>query len=1019
MDNRFFEHPILNSPYEYPARHWELDASGQPTNQILDKRRAVALITPIPKPKKRKQGPAQPQMVFDSAAQQLETPDQQYDPTPIINDLRRRVDLWRSLPDSNQWHVTPETARLLKHWRHHRFSNLRPFFCQIEAVETAIWLTEVAPNAGKEGRRFLDHLDAANEQANPGLARVALKLATGAGKTTVMAMLIAWQTVNAVRRPNSKKFTRGFLIVTPGLTIRDRLRVLQPNDPDSYYQSRELVPGDMLGDLDRAKIVITNYHAFKLRETLDLSKGGRSLLQGRGPELQTLETEGQMLQRVMPDLMGMKNVMALNDEAHHCYREKSGEDDEPDLKGDDRKEAEKNQEAARVWISGLETVHRQLGLYRVVDLSATPFFLRGSGYAEGTLFPWTMCDFSLMDAIECGIVKLPRVPVADNIPGGDMPKFRNLWEHIGKRMPKKGRGKASKLDPLSIPVELQTALEALYGHYAKTFDLWQEAGIEVPPCFIVVCNNTSTSKLVYDYISGFHRENEDGSTTLENGRLPLFRNFDDHGNQLGRPRTLLIDSEQLESGEALDKNFRNMAADEIDRFRREIVERTGDQRQAENLSDQDLLREVMNTVGKPGRLGGSTRCVVSVSMLTEGWDANTVTHVLGVRAFGTQLLCEQVIGRALRRQSYDLNDDGLFNVEYADVLGIPFDFTAKPVVAPPQPPRETVQVKAITPERDECAIRFPRVEGYRVELPAERLSARFDDDSTLELTPDIVGPSITRNEGIIGEGVNLSLEHLEDLRRSTLLFHLTKRLLETKWRDPGEDPKLHLFGQLKRITRQWLDGHLVCKGGTYPAQLMYQELADMACERITRGIVSQLVGESPIKAVLDPYNPTGSTIHVNFTTSKKTRWETDPRRCHVNWVVCDSDWEAEFCRVAESHPRVRAYVKNHNMGLEVPYRYGSEARKYLPDFIALVDDGRGEDDLLHLIVEIKGYRREDAKEKKATMDTYWVPGVNHLEAYGRWAFAEFTEVYQIEADFEAKVEGEFAKMIDGVTEGQG
>jgi type III restriction enzyme len=1013
MDDRFFEQPILNSPYEYPSHHWELDDTGQPTNRILDKRRRVALITPIPKPKKRRQ--TQRDLVFDEEAKALETGSQQYDPTSIINDLRRRVDLWRALPDSNQWNVTPETALLLKHWRHHRFSSIRPFFCQVEAVETAIWLTEVAPKLGKEGRRFLDHLDAANEQANPGLARLALKLATGAGKTTVMAMLIAWQTINAVRRPNSKKFTRGFLVVTPGLTIRDRLRVLQPNDPDSYYQSRELVPGDMLGDLDRAKIVITNYHAFKLRETLDLSRGGRSLLQGRGPELQTLETEGQMLQRVMPDLMGMKNVMAVNDEAHHCYREKSGEDDEPDLKGDDRKEAEKNQEAARVWISGLETVHRQLGLYRVVDLSATPFFLRGSGYAEGTLFPWTMCDFSLMDAIECGIVKLPRVPVADNIPGGDMPKFRNLWEHIGKRMPKKGRGKASTLDPLSIPVELQTALEALYGHYAKTFDLWQEAGIEVPPCFIVVCNNTSTSKLVYDYISGFHRENDDGSTTLENGRLSLFRNFDEHGNQLGRPRTLLIDSEQLESGEALDKNFRNMAEDEIDRFRREIVERTGDQRQAENLTDQDLLREVMNTVGKPGRLGGSTRCVVSVSMLTEGWDANTVTHVLGVRAFGTQLLCEQVIGRALRRQSYDLNEEGLFNVEYADVLGIPFDFTAKPVVAPPQPPRETVQVKAITPERDECEIRFPRVEGYRVELPAERLSATFDDDSTLELTPDIVGPSITRNEGIIGEGVNLSLEHLDDLRRSTLLFHLTKRLLETKWRDPGEDPKLHLFGQLKRITRQWLDGHLVCKGKTYPAQLMYQELADMACERITRGIVTQLVGESPIKAVLDPYTPTGSTIHVNFTTSKKTRWETDPRRCHVNWVVCDSDWEAEFCRVAESHPRVRAYVKNHNLGLEVAYRYGSEARKYLPDFIVLVNDGRGEDDLLHLIVEIKGYRREDAKEKKATMDTYWVPGVNHLEAYGRWAFAEFTEVYQIEADFEAKVEGEFAKMIDSVT----
>lgn len=846
--------------------------------------------------------------------------------------------------------------------------------------------------------------------------RLALKLATGAGKTTVMAMIIVWQTINAVRRPGSTRFTRGFLVVTPGITIRDRLRVLQPNDPDTYYKNRELVPNDMIGDLDRAKIVITNYHTFKLRERIELSAGGRALLKGRrGEDLNTLETEGQMLQRAMPELMGLKYILALNDEAHHCYREKPGEADEGDLKGDDRKEAEKNREAARLWISGLEIVNRKLGLTRVFDLSATPFFLRGSGYAEGTLFPWTMSDFSLMDAIESGIVKLPRVPVADNISGAEMPMYRNLWEHIRTQMPKKGRGKAAELDPLKLPTPLKTALEALYGHYEKTFEGWAAARIRVPPCFIVVCNNTSTSKLVYDYISGFQRHNEDGSTIPENGRLPLFRNFDEHGNQLGRPKTLLIDSEQIESGDALDKKFRDMASDEIDRFRREIIERTGDRQQAEKITDQDLLREVMNTVGKEGRLGESIRCVVSVSMLTEGWDANTVTHVLGVRAFGTQLLCEQVIGRALRRQSYDLNEENRFNVEYADVLGIPFDFTAKPVVAPPQPPRQTIQVKAVRPDRDALEIRFPRVAGYRVELPEERLTAKFNEDSVFELTPDLVGATKTRNEGIIGEGVDLNLVHTGDLRRSTLLFHLTQRLIYTKWRDPGEDPKLHLFGQLKRISKQWLDEYLICKGGTFPAQLMYPELADIACERITRGIVAQHVGDSPVKAVLDPYNPTGSTMHVNFTTSKRDRWETDARRCHINWVILDSDWEAEFCRVAEDHPRVKAYVKNHNLGLEVPYRYGSQSRRYIPDFIVLVDDGRGNDDLLHLIVEIKGYRGEDAKEKKATMETYWVPGVNNHKQYGRWEFAEFTEAYQIESDFEAKVDAEFDRMIESVT----
>src|SRR6266567_505389 len=757
MSEPFFDRPILNSPYEDPRRHWELDEAGQPTQKIIDLRRSAKFITPIPKPKKRKAA-AQTGFVFDEG-KGLSTKEQQYDPTSIINEVRRNVDAWRTLPNPNQWQVTPETARLLQHWRQDKFSEVRPFFCQVEAAETAIWLTEVAPQS-RNGKRLLDHLAAANKDANPELMRLALKLATGAGKTTVMAMLITWQTINAVRRPGSKHFTRGFLVCTPGLTIKDRLRVLQPNDPDSYYASRELVPNDMLDDVNRAKIVITNFHAFKLRERVELSKGGRQLLQGRvGEELNTQETEGQMLQRVMPDLMGMKSILVINDEAHHCYREKPKEADEEDLKGDEKKEAEKNNEAARVWISGLEAVNRKLGLSRVIDLSATPFFLRGSGYAEGTLFPWTMSDFSLMDAIECGIVKLPRVPVAENIPGDEMPVCRNLWEHIRKEMPKKGRGSGGDLDPLKLPNKLQTALQALYGHYDKTFKLWEEKSIKVPPCFIIVCQNTAISKLVYDFISGFHRQNEDGTTTLENGRLALFRNFDETtGNPLPRPNTLLIDSEQLEAGDALDDNFRGMAADEIERFHREIVERTGDPQGGDNITDQELLREVMNTVGKPNQLGGAIRCVVSVSMLTEGWDANTVTHVLGIRAFGTQLLCEQVVGRALRRQSYDQNEEGLFNVEYADVFGVPFDFTAKPVPVQPQPPRETVQVKAVSPDRDGLEIRFPRVEGYRVELPEERLTADFNDDSILELSPDLVGPSITRNSGIIGEGVDLSLQ---------------------------------------------------------------------------------------------------------------------------------------------------------------------------------------------------------------------------------------------------------------------
>jgi type III restriction enzyme len=401
-------------------------------------------------------------------------------------------------------------------------------------------------------------------------------------------------------------------------------------------------------------------------------------------------------------------------------------------------------------------------------------------------------------------------------------------------------------------------------------------------------------------------------------------------------------------------------------------------------------------------------------MLTEGWDVNTVTHVLGVRAFGTQLLCEQVIGRALRRQSYELNEEGLFNTEYADVLGIPFDFNAKPVVAKPQPPRETILVKAMRPERDHLEIRFPRVEGYRIELPEERLDATFNEDSILELTPDLVGATETQNSGIIGERVDLNLVHTGDVRPSTVLYELTKYILYNKWREAGEDVQLNLFGQMKRIAKNWIDNYLVCKGGTYPAQLQYKMLADMAAGRIVAGITRAFVDKRPIKILPDPYNPVGSTSHVKFTTSKTDRWETDADKCHINWVILDSDWEAEFCRVVEKHPLVKAYVKNHNLGFEVPYLHGSDPRTYIPDFIVLVDDGRGEDDLLHLIVEIKGYRGEDAKDKKATIENYWVPGVNNSEIHGRWAFAEFRDPYAMANELAEKITNAVNAMIEMV-----
>ncbi|MFM8276934.1 MAG: DEAD/DEAH box helicase family protein, partial [Cyanobium sp.] len=443
MSERFFKDPILNSPYERPSRHWELDADGIPTQREREGRRESRLITPIPQPRKR--GGKGEQRALAFGAQDLGEDAQQYEVSQQINSIRSLVDEWRQAPES-QWKVTPETARLLRHWRHHEFQGIRPFFCQIEAAETAIWLTEVAPELGKRGNDVLEKLERANAEANPDLFRMALKLATGAGKTTVMAMLIAWQTINAARHPGGSRFTKGFLVVAPGLTIRDRLRVLQPNDTESYFRRMELVPQDLVPELGKARIVITNYHAFRKRELLELAKGTRQFMEGwRQEKIATTETEGQMLQRVMSELLAMKQVMVINDEAHHCYREKPLSDEEREriqLSSEEKAEAKSQREAARLWISGLEAVSRKIGRgqQRVIDLSATPFFLASSGYREGTLFPWTVSDFSLMDAIESGIVKLPRVPVADNI-AQEVPRYRELWKNIKSKMPKKGRGK--------------------------------------------------------------------------------------------------------------------------------------------------------------------------------------------------------------------------------------------------------------------------------------------------------------------------------------------------------------------------------------------------------------------------------------------------------------------------------------------------------------------------------------------------------------------------------------------------
>ena len=400
--------PIINSPFAKPQWHHELDGDGQPTGKKLQDRRKSIYVVPVPAARRR--GGQQGQLALEG----------EVTTNVLVNKIRQEVDKWRDLPPS-QWKVTPETQRLLLHWRDPDRER-KLFFCQREAAETLIWLTEVAP------KEFRDEIEAANADANPGLYRLACKMATGAGKTTVMAMIIAWHAVNRARKPMSRSFSDAFLIVTPGITIKDRLRVLKPQDAQNIYQQLDLVPRDMMDALLKARIVITNYHSFMLRETEQVSKLNRQILGGREGEKRFTETIGEMVARVCreggADLMGRKNIIVLNDEAHHCYRHKVVEDDdEPAMTAEERAEAEENTKAARVWISGLEAFAGITGIEAIYDLSATPFFLRGSGYPEGQLFSWVVSDFGLMDAIESGIVKVPRLPVVDDAIKGDLPNF--------------------------------------------------------------------------------------------------------------------------------------------------------------------------------------------------------------------------------------------------------------------------------------------------------------------------------------------------------------------------------------------------------------------------------------------------------------------------------------------------------------------------------------------------------------------------------------------------------------------
>lgn len=996
------DNPILNSPYDAPSQHFELSPQG-PTGNVLPGRRPSESFIPVPAP--RKGARQQLALDFDATGERLEA-------NPLINDIRVAVDRWRRL---NYQGVTAVSRKLLQHWANPEREN-RVMFCQREAAETGIFLAEVAGRHGYPdfNRIIGEH----NGLHNDGLPRVATKMATGTGKTIVMAMLIAWQTVNKVYSPRDARFTKRFLVVTPGITIRDRLRVIQPSDPDNYYKARDLVPPDLWGALREAEIIIANYHAFlpkTAKEFEGVSPKTRKLATYHTGEGAFTESDDQIASRVLRQFGGkgkLAEIVVLNDEAHHCYQNKPLDPADADqLDAAAKKEADARNEDARVWFKGLRAVHKKIGIKTVYDLSATPYYLSGSGYAEGFIFPWTVSDFSLMDAIESGVVKVPRMPVDDDATSPDV-TYLHLWDHVGKELPKRAGKKVTGDAGWVMPKTLDGALRSLYNSYAKAFINWdtklKPLG-EPPPVMIVVCPNTLVSKLVYDWIAGADIEAPNGDTIPRPGELDLLSNVV-NGTWLTRPRTILIDSAQLESGETLKDDFKKAAAHEIDGFKHEMRTRNPGL-DVETITDEDLLREVMNTVGKRGKLGEQIRCVVSVSMLTEGWDANTVTHILGIRAFGSQLLCEQVIGRGLRRRDYTVNEHGMFDPEYAEVYGVPFAFipTDGKTIVDPKPKPIPLEVKAL-PERAHLRITFPRLTGYRVELPPDTLTGDFDDPDAQLHVDKTTFATWTKVSGVVGPPGEHSVND-EPVRLQEAAYDLAAEVLKGGRLGLGLDqngeatvPFHTRFPQLVAVAKQWLEQCVTYEPGLdFWVLSRIAEWRHRATEQLEQAII--LVHHETggvLSPVLDRFNPVGTTDDVAFFTRKAL---IDTVKSPVNRATLDgikgNTWEETVAGLLERHPDVYSWVKNDGLDFYIPYVHAGTAYDYKPDFLVKLNPrDPGDESERYLIIEVSGTMKDKDKRiaKAETTETKWWPAVNRHGGFGRWGFTEIADMTHAESN---------------------
>lgn len=1002
--------PIINSPYTEPARHW-VYRDGTPYR--MDGRRRASYFY-----KTRQVGSRQQE--FDLMRSENE------DDLPLVNALRADVRRWRQSDYRGASNVTKD----LLHWWLAPDRPRRLFFCQQEAVETIVYLLEMGIPGRLRSTGFqnfeLDaknidlllrgerplfenlpedfwprHVDAPSDSGMLPLRRLGCKMATGSGKTVVMAMLIAWAFCNRGKNPGSQQYPHGILICAPNLTVKKRLQVLRPEDPDNYYDAFDLVPPKYRELMTCGKVFVTNWHFFAPKS--EHVEGGKSYaVVNKGKETDdafTLDRLGELASRLP--------ILVLNDEGHHCWRGKPMDEKEEAklLKGDSREEtAAIKEEAAeaRVWLAGLDRINNcalighasdgrpNPGILACVDLSATPFYLGASGYPEGSPFPWIVSNFGLVDAIECGITKVPRLPVKDeqgktDDAGRPDPRYFRLWEHIKDDLKEGDYIRRGQPKPEAIYKYAEGALQMLAGQWKAQFDSYKadaDGNSFIPPVLIVVCDNTDQAEVFFRRISG----EDEVETTDDDGKtvtvprygagtiLPEFANTDTARH------TIRIDSKLLAKIETEEGETKDQAA--------------------------LRLREIIDTVGKRGGIGEQVRCVVSVSMLTEGWDASNVTHVLGVRAFGSQLLCEQVVGRGLRRMDYNPDPEtGMLQAEYVDVFGIPFSlipFKGKPKDQDPKPDPVYHDIYAME-ERAEFEVRMPNVESYVYSIREGGI--RFDLDKAegfivqhepakVFLAPTKGYQDDTATVRDSGDWVKVTREqYYKTVRFQQVLFRLTQLivddLLAGVHADKNEGGRLklkarhQLFPEVFQMVRTYVAQKVRFAPGVDQREIGMERYMMLLRGRVRDNILSTDSREhAKLLPVLNSYEPYTTTANVNYKTTRPVQSLV---KSHLNAAMLQSSWERRAIETMELTDCVECFTPNdRQIGLIVPYEYEGAPRNYEPDFVVRLQNG------LMVLLEIKGeggkIHGEDQVLAKNAAAKKWVTAVNNLGRHGDWVF---------------------------------